>query len=82
MAEKIERRVLSTGDVLVFTAAVASMIFVGRAQAHRVSEDAMAMNDAQSLVASGDATELSGAQVVRITTELRAIGLLMPISPW
>ena len=36
MGNKTERRVLSTGDVLVFTAALASMIFVGRDQLHRM----------------------------------------------
>jgi hypothetical protein len=78
MIDRIERRVLSTGDVLVFTAALASLIFVGRAQAHRLGEGPAALADARALVASGEARELTGAQVQQITNELRAIGLLMP----
>lgn len=78
MSGKIERRVLSTGDVLVCTAALASMIFVGRANAHRVSEGPAMLADAQTLVASGEAKEFTGAEVAQISSQLRAIGLLMP----
>lgn len=78
MSGKIERRALSTGDVLVCTAALASMIFVGRASAHRVSEGPEMLADARALVASGEAREFSDAEVARISSGLEGIGLLMP----
>ena len=69
---------LSTGDALVSMAALASMIFVGRDHPHLLREGTATLEDARSLVASGDAKEFSGADVQWITQELRAIGLLMP----
>jgi hypothetical protein len=83
MVEKVERRVLSTGDVLVFAAALASMIFVSREQIHALgSEGPTTWKEAKAMVDAGQATELQAAEVARITAKLEAVGLLTGTGDW
>ncbi len=78
MNEIVEKRTLSTGDILVFPPTIERMIVVGKAEAHLVRDGAGAWADAQALVSAGAARELGGNDVQRITDSLRAVGLLMP----
>ncbi len=83
MVDKVERRVLSTGDVLVFAAALASMIFVSREQVHRLGTDGpTTWKEAKEMVDAGHASELHLAEVARITEKLEAVGLLTGSSEW
>ena len=82
MSGLVEKRVLSTGDALVFTADRASMIFVGRNHAGRLGEGAAALEHAKTLLTAGQAKDFSGADVKHINKELSAIGLLMPLDSW
>ena len=83
MGDKVERRVLSTGDVLVFTAALASMIFLSREQFRGLgNEEPTTWQEAKALVTAGKATEIPPADVARITENLGELSLLTGSTEW
>lgn len=83
MIDKVERRVLSTGDVLVLAAAMASMIFVSREQIRLLgAEGPTTWQEARALVAAGKAREFQGAEVARINDNLDAVALLTGSTEW
>jgi hypothetical protein len=83
MSSKAARRQLSTGDVMVFTLALTSIIVVSGDNASRLaSQDAGLWASAQGLVAAGQAREFQGADLAQIAHELRDLALLTGSGGW
>jgi hypothetical protein len=83
MFSRATRRQLSTGDVLVFTLALTSIIVVSGDHASRLpTVDAGLWESAQGLVSTGHARELRGADVAKITHAFAHVGLLSGSNEW
>jgi type III secretion system FlhB-like substrate exporter len=80
---KVERRQLSTGEVLVIAATFASFIVVGRQAAPRLAAEGEALwTSAKALVAEGSAQELSVQQIANVADSLKHVALLTGSNNW
>jgi len=83
MSSNAARRQLSTGDVMVFTLALTSIIVVSGDHASRLAaQDAGLWESAQGLVADGHAREFRGAELAQIAHGLRSVDLLTGTGDW
>jgi len=83
MVERVERRELSTGHVLVIAGALASAILVGREAAARLPESSEDLwTAARALAVEGVAQEIPAAKLLRIAESLRGVSLLSGSQDW